>query len=73
MPLVKLDRESSCLSLATQIVGAFWVLGAWALVEPEDACTVASYLLLTTGTSRMQQVVAETLRSARTLLVLEAL
>ncbi|XP_026190089.1 uncharacterized protein LOC34619928 [Cyclospora cayetanensis] len=31
------------------IVGALWVLGAWAAVEPLEACSVARYLLLATG------------------------
>ncbi|KAL8432272.1 hypothetical protein ACSSS7_004732 [Eimeria intestinalis] len=31
------------------VVGAIWVLGAWAAVEPGEACRVARYLLLATG------------------------
>lgn len=33
------------------IVGALWVLGAWAAVEPAEACSVARYLVLATGIS----------------------
>ncbi|CDI74962.1 hypothetical protein, conserved [Eimeria praecox] len=42
------------------IVGALWVLGAWAAAEPASACSIASYLVLASGlallTSRLAVV-----------------
>ena len=38
-----------CLSRGLQIVGALWVMGAWAAAEPASACSIASYLVLGLG------------------------
>ncbi|KAL8453717.1 hypothetical protein Emag_001700 [Eimeria magna] len=45
----RLCERREIVSRLSAVVGAIWVLGAWAAVEPGEACRVARYLLLATA------------------------